>query len=246
MRRRVLVTVALLAVVTLAPVSFAGAQTRTPDGIVVQIGAGYQTSDRTLTEQNTFTQYLEPATIESRYRWRSGPTVDVAVAVPLRRQLTVGGGVAVMSRPAQIVLSGEIPSPLGFDMNRSAEQRLADARHREVSVRAEIGWSVPLGAWVLTVSGGPALVHVQQDFAGQVSVRETEYPFETVELVAAARSRESGWTVGGTAAGDLSWFVTRRIGLGVSGRFTAANWDVRGVRVRAAGPSVVAGVRLRP
>jgi hypothetical protein len=241
-------SVLIATLVVCGSAGWAEAQTAKPrdERLVILASVGYLITDETFAERNTFVQYLEPATVEAEYRLRSGSIFDAAVSVPLMRRLAVQGGVAVISRAAEAAVLGELPAPFEFGRLRSVEQPLEPVEHREVALRAELAWAAAFGDWVLTASGGPALIRVEHDFAAGIQVREIGYPYDQVELEVGALDRAQAWAVGGTAAADLAWYPNTRVGVGVTGRFTGARWEARGIRINAGGPSVVVGLRLRP
>ena len=229
----------LIGLVVVAQSTLAAAQT-------IAVGGGYQFTTEEFSESSLFLQYLEEATVESRYRLRNAPMIDVSVGFPLSRTLSVQGGVSVLNQSAEARLTGRIPSPFTFGRLRDVEQPIDEVGHREIAVRGEIAWAIPFGDWTLTLSGGPAAVNVRQEFAVGITVRELAFPFDTLALDVGDLSSESGWAIGGTAAADLSWFPSNRFGVGVTGRFTGANVDLRSTEITAGGPAIVAGVRFRP
>ena len=244
--RRTAAVVIMLGLVCASPAVSLAQSSSAERQPTISIGAGYQDSRETFSERRDFTQYLEPATIESLYRVRGSPMVDVGVSWPLTSRFAVQAGASVTNRDADATLIGSIPYPFEFNRPRAVRQSVDDATHREIAIRGELALVIPYGDFVITFSGGPVAMNVRQAFAVGVTVRETEFPFEEVELDVPELSVESGWGIGGTGAADLAWYPSGRVGVAVTGRYTGAALDLRNIDIGAGGPSAVVSVRIRP
>jgi hypothetical protein len=214
-------------------------------GLWIAAGGAFQNSHEEFGTRLALTRFFETAVVDGEYQTRGGPLLDVSAGLPLRRWgLGVQGGGSLFTRPHRGIIRGSIPHPLYFGQLRQSELEIGDLTHREVALRAELAWTQMLWTnWQVSVSAGPAVIHVQQRLVADVDTVETGYPFDAVNLVPATVD-EAGWGIGGTAAVDVTWFVSGRVGLGVTGRFTRARVGLDRIKLSVGGASAIVGVRF--
>jgi hypothetical protein len=71
------------------------------------------------------------------------------------------------------------------------------------------------------VFGGPAYIHVRQDMATKLKFTET-YPYDSATFTGVDTASRSGGAVGATAGVDVSYLLTRRLGVGGEVRYSYA------------------------
>jgi hypothetical protein len=72
------------------------------------------------------------------------------------------------------------------------------------------------------VFGGPAYVHIRQDMATRITFTES-YPYDSATFSGVETASLSGGGVGATAGVDVSYLLTKRLGLGGEIRYTYAS-----------------------
>jgi len=223
----------------------APAATSALDGLWIAVGGAFQDSHEEFGTRLTLTRFFEPGIVDGEYKTRGGPMLDVSAGLPLRRWgLRVEGGGSIFTKAHHGVIRGSIPHPLYFGQPRQSELEIGGLAHRELALRAELAWTRALWSnWEVSVSAGPAAIRVQQRLVGEVDTVETSYPFDAVNLVAATVD-EAGWGIGGTGAVGVTWFVSGRLALGVTGRFTRATVGLERIKLSVGGPSAIVGVRF--
>ena len=89
-------------------------------------------------------------------------------------------------------------------------------------------------AWLLPSTGrfggvlyaGPTVFRITQDAVETLAVTET-YPYDTVAIAPGGSPAElSERAVGFHAGADVTWFVTKRLGVGATARYATAKTSV--------------------
>lgn len=209
----------------------------------VAFGGGYQSSSEHFSNEITFPRDLETALVRTDYAVADGPLVDLGASFGLGKGLALQGGVSVFSRSTAGATAAAIPHPFFFNQPRGAELDIATS-HRETITRLEVAWSFPLVSRLrVGVSGGAAFAHVDQEFVVDVDVTDA-FPFSSVTVGPVTQDR-TGSALGGTAAVDLEWQFARRVGVGLSGRYTRARVELEETDIHAGGTAVIGTVRIR-
>jgi hypothetical protein len=211
----------------------------------VSLGGGYASSGDEMQAPLTFSQYFETGLVTARYPGRGGVVIDASGTMVVSDRLSFATGVSVFRRTADAVLNGRVPHPLHFAQPRDAERELTSMTRRDVALRTELAWTRPVVSRLqMTLSGGPLVVHTAQPMAGYIAIREQGYPFDVVDLNPTLET-ESAWGFGFTAAVNASWVASPRVALGVTGRLSRANVNLRGHAVDGAGPALLGALQYR-
>ena len=84
----------------------------------------------------------------------------------------------------------------------------------ETLVAFEVSWLVALARRVdMFVFGGPAYINVRQDMATRIQFTES-YPYDTATFTGVETASVSGGGVGATGGIDVSYLVTKQLGVG--------------------------------
>jgi hypothetical protein len=124
------------------------------------------------------------------------------------------------SRPAQI--TGRIPHPLIENQLRPIDGT-TPVHHGETGVHfGAIYWMRPSNKVDLTVSAGPSIMRVEQDFVTDVTYTQT-FPYDTASFQDAMVARERETAVGAHVGAEVGWRLLRQVGVAVVGQYTTAH-----------------------
>jgi hypothetical protein len=206
-------TIGLLMAASMAAGANHAAAQSTPwyDGIFANVSIGGQGGSDRLSRTQTFPIYEETASITSSREVKGGPFFDLVVGRPIRRPF---GAALAYSRRADDRggnVEGSVPDPIVFDAPRLATATVGGLRHRE-------HWVALLGVWQyrlpwfeldLMVMAGPALVKVENDQVGDVTVTEgAGGPQLTTTTTRIRRTR-----TGGVVIADVQYFLVENVGI---------------------------------
>jgi hypothetical protein len=178
----------------------------------VDISAGDQAQARTLSMISTFTVYNETATTTTYQRIGSGVFGGAGMGVRVSGNVALGGDVSYFRRSEAASIVAEIPNPLFFNQIATTTLRAADLRHRELVANVAVTWFRPLRDRLdLGVFGGPSFIRLSQD----------------VPVVSFASGRpdigvtlsRTGHGIGANAGARLDYTLTKRLAIGVFGRY---------------------------
>lgn len=191
---------------------------------------------------------METAEFRSRYQRGSGPTFGASAGFQVKPRLAVMAGVSHSRSSAVLEVEARVPHPTRFNQPREASTRTeADRSTFDVDLTGAL-LVRPRPRVLATLGGGLSFSRVSQHLdAGQTLTEQ--FPFETVTLRTITLVRESATGVGGHLAADITWMLTRRLGVAGDLRWRLVTPAVAGadrqVEVPAGGLSIRGGVHLR-
>ena len=210
----------------------------------------FQTATPSFTQTQAWTYFAEPASVTIEYPGGSAVGLDVAGGWRIWRNLAIGAGLAVVSRPSTTVVSGSIPNPLYANRPTTLSGGF-NANHGETAINVQASWTMPLGRkMALMVFGGPSFVNVTQAIVQAEGIGASiAYPFDNGTITSANTTNESGMAFGFSAGADFTYFLSPTLGVGGIVRYARASVDfpVTGqpsVPVTAGGLQVGGGLRV--
>ena len=123
--------------------------------------------------------------------------------------------------------------------------------HSEWALHLDALYVVPISPRLdLTVFGGPSFVSVTQDLVTNIQIGESSPTFATVDIAKVGTVTETERALGFSVGGDVTYFLTRLIGVGATMRYVSAAVDfpVAGggtARDDAGGLQIAFGARIR-
>ena len=232
--------IAAAALFTLAATVPAVAQTAagTDRPLFVDISAGIGSKASALTAATTFTIFGEDGSAATQVAPGVSALADLRVGYHATPRVAVAAAISGSQSSATAAATASVPDPIRFSSPTIISLAAPDATRRELGVHLQAVFTLPLtDSAVITVAGGPSIVHLQQGLPS-VGISGT-----TPTVVAV---NESGNGFGGNVAADLSTFFSERYGLGVFVRYVAANVDLPSASgAKAGGVQAGAGLRLR-
>ena len=241
---RFLFLAAATGAILLINASGAQAQTSGWDGCVrISVNGAEQVTERTIAQSFSVPKNLENAPIEVTLEQKRARLFDVGGTVRLVGGLGVGIAVSALSHDASGSVSGQIPHPFFFNQPRPISGTIAKLSHSETAVHIDGAYIVPtMGKLHLTLFGGVSIFSVTQGLATDVTFTDA-YPFDTATFASATTTSVSKTATGFNAGADITWKLSRNVGVGGLVRFAQAsvtlapsagnstNTDVGGVQV---------------
>jgi hypothetical protein len=210
----------------------------------------YQTATPSFTQQQAWTYFAEPASVAIEYPGESAVGVDIAGGWRVWRNLAIGAGLAVVSRPSTTVVSGSMPNPLYTNRPATLSGGF-EAKHSETAIHVQASWTMPLKPrMVLMVFGGPSFVNVTQTIVQAEGIGASiPYPYDNGTITSANTTNQSRMAFGFSAGADFTYVLSKTLGVGGIVRYALASADfpVTGqpsVPVKAGGLQVGGGLRV--
>lgn len=235
---------------TQKPVSRAAARRAPQWRGVLSAGAVWQPVTSSFTDRRTETVFRETATTTGEYDLDGGVGVDVGGVIRVWGNLGVGLAVTAMPRPGNAALSVSSPHPFFFNRPRTATAEISNADRTETGVHLSAAYHIVGGRrWRVTFFGGPSVYTLSQTVVDTLVVTDV-YPYDTITAAIGQTSDQSERAIGFHVGGDVSWYFSRRVGLGALVRY--ANAEVKtsinggdDVTLKAGGAQIGLGLRFR-
>lgn len=248
MRSRVQISVAVALVVAIN-VGQAGAQTEPGRGYISANGA-FQTSTTEFDSTFSIVRNAETGSVETSYTVPAAPAFNISGGVRIWKNLALGVGVSRFVKADDGSVDASIPHPFFFNKNRLVTGTVPQLQREETATHVQAVWMVPVSSRLsVAISGGPSLFSVKQVLIEEVEYTES-YPYDTATFSGATTRSESTSHVGFNAGADITYMLSRNVGIGGGVQLTRATVDLATpdgdtVTINAGGPQVGAGVRLR-
>jgi len=187
------------------------------------VSAGAQLAAPGYTSTAVFKVHAEDATLNADASIGIGPVFGARGGVRVWKNLAVGGGLEMAATSQTLHVTGRLPHPFQFNQPREVEGTAAGLDRSEVLVALEVSWLVALARRVdMFVFGGPAYISVRQDMATRIQFTES-YPYDTATFTGVETASVSGGAFGATAGLDISYLVTKHVGVGGEVRYSYAS-----------------------
>jgi hypothetical protein len=246
MKRHLSSTVALLLTMT---ASSTFAQTSGAHGFLT-VNGGYQLTANNFADGAVRRQYAEDGRVDVDYDVKTGPAFDIAGGMRLWKQIGLGVGVSRFTTSTSATLTGTIPRPFFFNQLRSISGSVAGLDREELAVHVQARGMLEAGSHLeMMVFGGPSFFHTKQSVVTDITIAES-YPYDEAAFQSAVTTESKASKIGFNAGGDVAFFFTRQIGIGVTAQFAGATVNIPGVGgakhdVKIGGGNVGGGLRLR-
>ena len=191
------------------------------------VSAGGLMNTTLVTSKATSTVYNQEAALAERRDVSGGVLADVTVGMPIRGRLAVGASVAFRSATSDSAISATIPHPLFFGAPRTVSTSTTGMQETQAWLGVLAMYTLPTSSKLtLRVFGGPAVAVVNHDVVGSFTVTEgTSITQPTVNITKGSVSKSF---IGAMAGIDLSYNVTKSVGIGAFVRYAGAQANVTG------------------
>ena len=210
----------------------------------------YQTTSNDFRETVAFRENAEEGHFDADYTVQAAPGLNLSAGGMVSPRFGIGAAISRFSRATPGALSGFIPHPFFFGAPRTISAEIAGLKREELAVHVQFRGVYPVTSRLsLTVIGGPSLFRVKQgmvtDFSYADSYPYDEATFQTAQVTSATTS-----TIGFNVGGDVAFFFTRHVGVGLTtmvsrGSVDLAVADGRNAEIRIGGVHTGGGLRLR-
>jgi hypothetical protein len=191
------------------------------------VGAGAQLAAPGYTSTAVFKVHAENATLNADASVGMGLAFGARGGLRVWKNMAVGAGLEVASTSQTLDVTGSIPHPFQFNQFREVEGTATGLDRTETLVALELSWLVALARRVdMFVFGGPAYISVRQDMATRVQFTES-YPHDTATFAGVETASMSGGGVGLTAGVDISYLLTKQVGIGGEVRYSYASTTLK-------------------
>jgi hypothetical protein len=211
----------------------------------------FQPGTHDFTDTRDVAYNRETATTTADYAVERGGGLDGGVFVRAWRSLGAGVSVSSVARTSDANISARYPHPFFFSQARTASTSVGDLDRAEVGVHLSAAWLLPsTGRFGGVLYAGPTFFSITQDAVETLTVTET-YPYDTVTIAPGGSPTEiSESAVGFHAGADVTWFFSKRIGVGAMARYATAKTSVaigtgNNFDLEAGGFQAGLGLRLR-
>jgi len=191
------------------------------------VSAGAQLAAPGYTSTALFKVHAENATLNADASIGAGPVFGARGGVRVWKNLAVGAGLELASTSQTLDVTGRLPHPFQFNQFREIEGTASGLDRAEALVAFEVSWYVALAGRVdMFVFGGPAYINVQQDMATRIRFTES-YPYDTATFAGVETASVSGGGFGVTAGVDISYLMTKHVGIGGEVRYSYASTTLK-------------------
>jgi opacity protein-like surface antigen len=247
-------------VLTLAASAVAEAQTRpTPrpapaarpmisGRVFISVDGMYQVGSNDFTDTATIRENAEDGRFKTDYQVKAGPAFNISGGALLWRNLAIGVGVTRFSTSTVTALDAAVPHPFFFNQPRSVMGEFEGDRS-ELAVHVQVRGMIPISDRVqVTLFGGPSFFTIEQSIVSDFDYSES-YPFDTATFTRAIADTQSESKIGFNVGGDVAYFFSRQVGIGVTAQYTGATVEMTvpsgTADVKAGGGQIGGGLRLR-
>jgi len=196
------------------------------DKMYVNANLGFDLSSRSFSESLTPVIYDERGAVTTTHIIDSGMApIDVDAGVRIWRGLGAGAGYRRRAFTETATLDARVPHPTLFGQPRFTSVGVP-LQHTESALHLHAVFVVPVSPRLdVTLLGGPSFVSVTQDLVTGIQIAESSPNFTTVQVAKVVSVSQNEHTLGFLAGGDVTFFITRLLGVGVTVRYVSANVD---------------------
>ena len=216
--------------------------------VFVSINGLYQVGSNDFEDSATIRENAENGRLKTDYSVGAGPAFDVSGGVRIGGNVAVGVGVTRFSTSTSTAVSALVPHPFFFNQPRTVEGEFSGDR-TETAVHVQARAMFPVSDRIqVTVFGGPSFFQVDQSIVRDFDYAES-YPYDSATFSRAIAETQSESKVGVNVGGDVSYFFSRQIGVGVTVQYAGATVEMAvpsgTADVKAGGGQIGGGLRLR-
>ena len=224
----------LFTIVSLTTVTASGQTSDWSDYGYVYLNGGVQVGSRSFTRTFSADLYDESALFNVSQSSATGGFIDVGGAIRLWNSLGLGIGITTFAASNTVNISGLVPHPLFYNSPRTVAMshddwlymNESDLIHRQVSAHIAAVYVIPISDHInLSVSGGPSVIRVTQDFADGITFANESYPADGIVPTKLLTESKRATGLGFHTGFDVSYMLTERLGAGVSFRYTTTTTD---------------------
>ena len=196
--------------------------------VVLSFNAGIRMLSQTRTDTFTFHKFAEFGQFAGTQTIGPYPVIDVGYKRRLSDRFGVGVSGSYVQGAGLAKIEATVPHPFFFDFPRSAIATSTPLTHRELGLHTsgQLLMSLPLNG-LFTLSVGPTIFFVSQDYVSGLSLEELGAPFDHVNIASMTTVSQSFTAIGYHVGFDFSFNVTSRYGVGILVRYGKSSHGIR-------------------
>jgi hypothetical protein len=223
-----------------------------PRETLVEVNVGFLTTTRTFSDSAAPMINAEAGQISASYQVPRSMAFSVSAYTQVWKQLSAGVTYGQSGSSASADISASLPHPFFFSRSRQIQGTASGAERKESIVGLLVRRAFPVARQraTLAVFGGPAWLSVQQGVVERVNYSET-YPYDSATYTSAVVRNVKSTRFAVLVGSDLTYFVSRRIGVGAGFKYSAASTnlpaslDTDVLAIKAGGLDITTGIRFR-
>jgi hypothetical protein len=189
-------------------------------------GAGGQIASTDFSESHSEPLNGEQKTWTANYNLKSGVEFEIGAGWRIWHNLFAGATYSRFHDSRKADVSAEIPHPFFFNQPRRISGETSALAHDENGGHISLSWIVPVGRRLeVGVFGGPSFINVSRQLVKDVEYGDT-YPYDTASFSQATVERVGKTSVGAHGGVDVTWFLSRQVGVGGLVRYSRASVDL--------------------
>ena len=191
------------------------------------VSGGAQLAAPGYTSTAVFKVHAENATLTANAAVGIGPAFGARGGMRVWKNMAIGGGLELTSTSQRLDVTGRLPHPFQFNQFRGVDGTADGIGRTETLAALELSWLVALARRVdMFVFAGPAYIGVRQDMATRIQFTES-YPYDTATFTGIETTSMSGGGFGVTAGADVSYLLTKHVGIGGELRYSYASTTMK-------------------
>ena len=218
----------------------------------ISVNAGGQTSTTTVSQEQSFDRFFEQGSFTFERTVPKAIIYDFGAAVRLWRGLHAGAALSLFDTTGAGTLTARVPHPLQFNKPRTTTGDIAGAKRREIGQHVTFGWAIPAaGGLDFILFAGPSIFATEQLFVRNLtlSLAKEVFPFDELAFPGVETETLRDNVVGYNSGVDMTWRVSRNIGVGLLLRYSNGKKDFtptagQPVEVTAGGLHAGGGLRV--
>jgi hypothetical protein len=204
----------------------AHAQMKWTDKGFANINIGGQSGSHNVETTTTFEVYDEDAQVTTTQKTGGGFLFDMNGGYKVWRNLVAAVGYTFMSDSTDGAVTAAIPNPDVFTQPRTVTTTVSGLSHAEHAINLMGVWMVPMTDKIdVGISFGPTIFIVKQELPGTINFTE---PGPTVTDV--VKEKVSKTTAGINMGVDVTYLLTKKMGVGGILRYTWGSVDLDGAK----------------
>ena len=195
---------------------------------IVSVNLGMQVINDAFKNRVTFQQYGETGAFDAHYDFTGHVSFDGDLAVRPWKEFAVGVAVSHVAMQTNVRIDAEVPNQYFAEYPHLVSGVRGGLDRREIGLHLQGQFWRRIGETFL-VRGtlGPTIFMVRQDLVSRIGTRESAVDYEKVLLESHQATTVTAGAVGFNLGFDGTWFVTRRLGLGLTLRYSRGTATVR-------------------
>ncbi|MCA1560524.1 MAG: hypothetical protein LC753_06640 [Acidobacteria bacterium] len=191
--------------------------------VFVTANGGYQIEGLTFSETRRDNLYGEELSWTTDYAVEQGVQYEASAGMYIGRNSAAAVTYTLYDDGGSTApVTARVPHPFHFNQQRDIQGESAPLEHREQVIHLSALYVLPISSRLeLGIAAGPSLFMVKRSFVDAV-VYDEAYPFDSATFNRTTIRDVSENQVGFHAGADISWFFTKRVGVGALVRFSRA------------------------